>query len=107
MLSLRLVSLAMLGGMLAACAGALDARKTIEGNSTGGLIPPAALAGKDPLALANAHCARWNSNARITFSGADAGGDVIFICEKTPGASWRQAPAATKQASEPAPSKAR
>ena len=103
----RLISLAMLGSALVACGGNLDARKNIEGNSTGGIIPPAALPGKDPLALANTHCARWNSNARITFSGADAGGDVVFICETTPGASWQQVPAAMKQAADPAPSKAR
>jgi len=81
-----------------------DYRKEIEGNNTGGVIPPAALAGKDAQTLANAHCAKWNSSAKITFSGADAGGEVVFVCD-APGASWHRAPAASQQA--PAPSKSK
>jgi hypothetical protein len=90
---------------LASCSAMMmDYRKEIEGNNTGGVIPPAALAGKDAQTLANAHCAKWNSGAKITFSGAEAGGEVVFICE-APGASWHRAPAASQQAPAPAKSK--
>jgi hypothetical protein len=88
--------------LLAGCSAMLmDHRKEIEGNNTGGVIPPAALAGKDAQTLANAHCGKWNSGAKITFSGAEAGGEVVFVCE----APWHRAPAALQQA--PAPTKSK
>ena len=96
--ALAIVSLAALTGCSAMM---MDYRKEIEGNNTGGVIPPAALAGKDAQTLANAHCAKWNSTAKITFSGADAGNEVVFVCQ----APWHQAPAASQQA--PAPTKSK
>jgi hypothetical protein len=70
--------------VLGAC-GAGHVRKEIEGNNTGGVIPPAALTGKSAQTIADAHCGKWNTRARITFSGADAGGDTIFVCETAAG----------------------
>ncbi len=71
--------------LLASCGGSFTTRKDIEGNNTGGVIPPAAAKGKDPQQLADAHCAKYGNRARITFSGAEAGGDVVFVCETASG----------------------
>jgi hypothetical protein len=100
-LSLPLLALASFTVLTGCSAMMSDYRKELEGNNTGGVIPPPALVGKDAQTLANAHCAKWNSTAKITFSGADAGGEVVFICQ----APWHQAPAASQQA--PAPTKSK
>ena len=71
--------------LLASCGGGSFTRKDIEGNNTGGVIPPAAANGKDPQQLADTHCAKYGNKARITFSGAEAGGDVVFVCETASG----------------------
>ena len=81
----RTSSLIFAAGALAACAVNYDTRKTIEGNNTGGIIPPRLVAGNDPQTLANAHCAKYGTRARITFSGVEAGGDVVFVCETAAG----------------------
>jgi hypothetical protein len=90
----------LIGAAVAACGGAL--RKEIEGNNTGGVIPPNLISGGNAQSLANAHCAKWGATARVTFSGADAGGDTIFVCETASGPTMMgttQAPApAQKQA---------
>jgi hypothetical protein len=56
----------------------------ITGNNTGGVIPAALAKGKDPQQLASAHCTKYGSAARITFSQAQAGGEVVFVCETAP-----------------------
>jgi hypothetical protein len=99
--SLKIFFVIALGAAVVACsAGAL--RKDIEGNNTGGVIPPNLISGGNAQSLANAHCAKWSSTARITFSGAEAGGDTIFVCETATGPAMMggtQAPApAEKQA---------
>ena len=71
--------------LLASCGGSLSTRKDIEGNNTGGVIPPALSKGKNAQGLADAHCAKYGHRARITFSGAEAGGDVVFVCETASG----------------------
>lgn len=84
--------------VLASCGGGgFTTRKEIEGNNTGGVIPPAAAKDKDPQQLADTHCAKWGGRARITFRGADAGGDVVFVCETASG------PAMLAQPPAPAP----
>jgi hypothetical protein len=77
---------------LGACGASV--RKEIEGNNTGGNIPPALLAGKNAQAIADAHCAKWGTRARITFSGAEAGGDTVFVCEGPTGPAMMAPPAA-------------
>ena len=79
LLSLTAILLASCGG------GSFSTRKDIEGNNTGGVIPPALSKGKDAQGLADAHCAKYGHRARITFSGAEAGGDVVFVCETASG----------------------
>jgi hypothetical protein len=72
--------------LLASCGGGgFTTRKEIEGNNTGGVIPPAAAKDKDPQQLADAHCSKWGNKGRITFRGAEAGGDVVFVCESASG----------------------
>lgn len=81
--------------VLASCGGGFTTRKDIEGNNTGGVIPPAAAKDKDPQQLADAHCSKWGNKGRITFRGAEAGGDVVFVCENATGPAMMatQAPA--------------
>lgn len=68
---------------LAAC-GSMSNPLEITGNNTGGVIPAALAKGKDPQQLASGHCAKYGSAARITFSQAQAGGEVVFVCESAP-----------------------
>jgi hypothetical protein len=82
----------MLAG--AACSVSTDHRKSIEGNNTGGLIPHGMAKAGDPQRLASAHCAKYNSGARITYDGLNAGGDVVFVCETAAGSGAFAAPAA-------------
>lgn len=77
------LALLLISTVIVACGGYV--RKEIEGNNTGGVIPPALVAGGNSQALANAHCAKWNTTARITFSGVEAGGDTVFVCESAAG----------------------
>jgi hypothetical protein len=86
----------LLGAAVSACGGSL--RNEIEGNNTGGVIPPTLVSGGNAQSLANAHCGKWSATARITFSGADAGGDTIFVCETASGPTMMGAPATPPQA---------
>jgi hypothetical protein len=87
------ISLLLLGTVVSAC-GTGSLRNKIEGNNTGGVIPPALISGGNAQALASAHCAKWNATARITFSGAEAGGDTVFVCETGVGPAMMGVPAA-------------
>jgi hypothetical protein len=78
----------------AACSASNDHRKSIEGNNTGGLIPHGMAKAGNPQGLASAHCAKYNSGARITYDGLNAGGDVVFVCETAAGSGAFAAPAA-------------
>lgn len=84
MLGSRTIMVVMVAALTGACSTSFT-RTKIEGNNTGGIIPPAAAAGKNVQALADGHCAQYGSRARITFSGAEAGGDTVFICETAAG----------------------
>jgi hypothetical protein len=75
---------------LGACGGGFY-REEIQGNNTGGIIPASLVKGGNAQALASAHCAKYGLRAKITFSQADTGGEVVFICE---GGMTMQAPAA-------------
>jgi hypothetical protein len=97
--------LLLFSAVVGACGGYV--RKEIEGNSTGGVIPPALVASGNTQAAANAHCAKWNTTARITFSGAEAGGDTVFVCETAAGPAVLGTPAnaVTPPAAKQAPAK--
>ena len=86
------ISLLLLGTVVSAC-GTGSLRNKIEGNNTGGVIPPSLISGGNAQALANEHCAKWNATARITFSGAEAGGDTVFVCETAVGPAMMGIPA--------------
>jgi hypothetical protein len=86
------ISLLLLSAVVSAC-GTGSLRNKIEGNNTGGVIPPALISGGNAQALANEHCAKWNATARITFSGAEAGGDTVFVCETAVGPTMMGIPA--------------
>ncbi len=78
---LRILPLA-LSAALAGCANLNQAPDTIVGNNTGGVIPPKMAATQNVESLAAAHCQKWGSVARITFSAAQTGGEAVFVCEK-------------------------
>jgi hypothetical protein len=78
---IRPATLVFVSAALAACGSLGGSGKEIEGNNTGGFIPATLAKGNNPQALADAHCARWKSTARITANAVDTGGDVVFICE--------------------------
>jgi hypothetical protein len=88
------------GVAAALCGCGTYVRKEIEGNNTGGVIPFELAKTGNPQALANAHCGKWNSTARITFSQTESGGDVVFVCE-TPALPAPPAPPPAKQAPAP------
>lgn len=90
--------LGMLATVLAGCSGGVIARKEIEGNNTGGIIPFEMIKGGNIQSLADAHCAKYKASARITYNGTDTGGDVVFVCEVNGMPAMMAAPAATQQA---------
>ncbi len=98
---LRIQLLLALSVMLAACSSLSQAPDTIAGNNTGGVIPPKMAATQNVEALASTHCAKWGSNARITFPASQTGGEVVFVCEK-PG----QAPIAPAKSEPPVETRA-
>ncbi len=99
----QIITFVTVAGMTVAACGGNYARKEIEGNNTGGVIPPAAAAGQSVQVLADGHCAKYGTRARITFSGAEAGGDTVFICETPAGpAVFSPAPGAAAAAAAPA-----
>ena len=51
----------------------------IEGNSTGGVIPPQLVKG-DVQAAADKFCDKWDRVAKITFNSGQPGSSVVFIC---------------------------
>src|SRR5512134_2332125 len=69
--------------LVGAC-GTMSSPNEITGNNTGGVIPAGLVKGNNPQQLASAHCAKYGSAARITFSQAEAGGEVVFVCESAP-----------------------
>jgi hypothetical protein len=99
------IAFLLLGTVVGACGS--FARKEIEGNNTGGVIPAGLVSGGNAQSLANAHCEKWNATARITFSGAESGGDTVFVCETASGPTMMGAPAAapTGPATNQAPAK--
>ncbi|MEX2128668.1 MAG: hypothetical protein WD871_10560 [Xanthobacteraceae bacterium] len=82
--------------LVAAALGACTTvtRNEIEGNNTGGVIPGPMIKGGNVASLAGAHCAKYGTNARITFEATQTGGDVVFVCE----APALSAPSTGKQA---------
>jgi hypothetical protein len=99
----QIVLVSLLAAGLGACGG--NIRKEIEGNNTGGVIPPELARSGNVQTLANAHCAKWGTSARITFTHTDTGGDTVFVCERAPAMPPAPPPPDTKQppAKKPAP----
>ena len=58
-----------------------SADKTIIGNNTGGIVPEAVTSEAEQVAAAQAHCAQYNSQMRITSRPSETGGRMIFVCE--------------------------
>jgi hypothetical protein len=78
----RIVFVSLVAAGLCACGSSF--RKEIEGNNTGGVIPPELARGANVQSLANAHCAKWGTSARITFNQPDTATDTVFVCESAP-----------------------
>jgi hypothetical protein len=58
-----------------------SADKTVIGNNTGGIVPAAVPTEQEQIAAAQAHCAIYNSQMRVTSRSSEAGGRLIFVCE--------------------------
>jgi len=91
----RLLPLIFVAALAGACT-VTPPQNEITGNNTGGVIPAGLLKGKDAQSLASGHCTKYGSNARITFSQAEAGGEVVFVCESAPPPAQMPPPASTK-----------
>ena len=100
MRQVRFVLVFLAAAGLGAC-GSSTARKEIEGNNTGGIVPAELARGANVQSLVSAHCAKWGANARITFNQIETGSDVVFVCEKAPSAP----PPPSPDAKPPAPAK--
>src|SRR4029077_19416863 len=70
---------AVIAAALAVLAGCADSNK-IQGNETGGIVPPVSKSGAEAAAAAQDFCKQYNRTARITAKGNDAGGTTIFVC---------------------------
>jgi hypothetical protein len=88
--------------VLHGCAGLSDRPDEITGNNTGGVIPPKMAAKGNVEGMAAAHCAKWGSTARVTFTQAQTGGEAVFVCEK--GGQPAMNPAASAQPQPAGPS---
>lgn len=103
------IVIAVMCALLAGCGGGF-ARKEIEGNNTGGVVPPALAQGNSVQALADAHCAQWGTRARITYDGTQTSADSVFVCETAAGpavfgAPKSSVPGSTAPAPQQAPAK--
>ena len=58
--------------------GCADSNK-IQGNETGGIVP-SIVKSANAGAAAEDFCKQYGRSAKITASGADAGGSTVFVC---------------------------
>jgi len=59
--------------------GCADSNK-IQGNETGGIVPPIVKNPADAAAAAQDYCKQYGRVAKITAQGSDAGGSTVFVC---------------------------
>jgi hypothetical protein len=85
---LRWVSFGVVAALMSLTSGGCSsfsfyksADKTIIGNNTGGIVPQAVTSEQEQVAAAQAHCAQYNSQMRVTSRPAEAGGRLVFVCE--------------------------
>jgi hypothetical protein len=70
---------AVIAAALAVLAGCADSNK-IQGNETGGIVPPIISNNADAAAAAQDFCKQYNRTAKVTAQGSDAGGTTVFVC---------------------------
>jgi hypothetical protein len=80
-LAIALLCAPALAGCTSSGGGIFDfwKRAEIDGNSTGGVIPPQLVKG-DVQALADKWCDKWGRVGKITFNSGQEGASVVFIC---------------------------
>jgi hypothetical protein len=70
---------AVIAAALAVSAGCADSNK-IQGNETGGIVPPIIKSNAEAAAAAQDFCKQYNRTAKVTAQGSDAGGTTVFVC---------------------------
>jgi hypothetical protein len=69
-------------GLVAGCSTfSWSSNKSVNGNSTGGIVPSTVKSDSEQVELANQHCAKYSKVVRITARPQDTGGRLIFVCE--------------------------
>jgi hypothetical protein len=80
----RWVVLASMAALLGGCSSFsfyTSSSKAINGNNTGGIVPPTVTNEADQIRDAQAHCAQYNKQMRVTARASETGGKMIFVCE--------------------------
>jgi hypothetical protein len=81
---LRWLSLGLIAALLGGCTSFSfwsSTSKEINGNNTGGIVPATVTSEAEQTAAAQAHCAKYNSQMRVTTRPTEAGGKMVFVCE--------------------------
>lgn len=81
---LRWLSLGLIAALLGGCNSFsfyTSTSKEINGNNTGGIVPSTVTSEQEQVAAAQAHCAKYQSQMRITARPSETGGRLIFVCE--------------------------
>lgn len=80
---LRWILLGVAAVALSGCTSfSWNANKAVLGNSTGGIVPEAVTSETEAVEIARKHCAQYGTMPRVTATHAQAGGELIFVCEK-------------------------
>lgn len=81
---LRWLSLGLIAALLGGCASFSfwsNTSKEINGNNTGGIVPATVTSEQEQVAAAQAHCATYSSQMRVTARPSETGGKLVFVCE--------------------------
>jgi hypothetical protein len=80
----RWVVLAWMAALLGGCSSFsfyTSSSKAINGNNTGGIVPPTVTDENEQIRDAQAHCAQYHKQMRVTARPTEAGGKMVFVCE--------------------------
>lgn len=80
----RWVVLAWMAALLCGCSSFSffsSSNKAINGNNTGGIVPPTVTDENEAIRAAQAHCAQYSKQMRVTARASETGGKMIFVCE--------------------------
>ncbi len=75
---------ALMGAAMGGCSSFTfytNTSKDINGNNTGGIVPATVTSEQEQVAAAQAHCAKYNGQMRVTARPSETGGKLVFVCE--------------------------